>query len=68
MEANTRKEYLDNDYNTVYTNECSYVPQLGSVICIDNVCYKVLNIESFLYTKNCKENKIRVYLEIVPDS
>ena len=63
MSHNMTVEYISNELDSLYTTECLYVPSIGKRVWIDEKPFEVTAIEPYLYKENCKQNKVRVYLE-----
>lgn len=56
-------EYLSNELASLYTSVFLYVPSIGRKVWIDERPFEVTSVEPYFYTQDCKQNKIRVYLE-----
>ncbi|MDB4330169.1 hypothetical protein N9948_00380 [bacterium] len=64
MEANIiYVEYLNNSLETLYRTHIQYIPNVGKRVWLNDKAYEVTDVEPYFYTLDCKQNKVRVYLE-----
>lgn len=62
MKKTLKIEYLNENLKSVYKGDVDYIPHRDEVLKIDGKSYKVLNIEPYLYTQECEQNIIRVFV------
>jgi hypothetical protein len=61
MELNT-VEYIDSVLSKVLTLDSFYIPHKGEEVWIDDTCFVVQEVIPYFYSKQCKQNKIRVFI------
>ena len=56
-------EYIDSMLQNKIFNSYPYIPHKGDELWIEDECYLVSEVTPYFYSKNCKRDRIRVYLE-----
>lgn len=61
-------EYITSELEKLYVCKALYIPKVGYKVVIDGKTYEVTDVEAYLYTHDCKQNKVRVYVALDEDS
>ena len=58
-------EYLDSSLECLYSDSSGFLPHVGNRVFVDERAYEVTGIDYFFNTQICKQNKIRVYIDLI---
>jgi hypothetical protein len=67
MENNFFVQFISEDLDLTYSCKLVSIPAIGGKIWIDDKLFTVCDIQTFLYTGLCQNNKVRIYLDKVED-
>lgn len=60
-------EYIDTMLENKFSSNHNFIPHVGDKVWIDDLCYEVTEVIPYFYSKDCKKDKIRVFIDKVED-